>query len=250
MRQKIIAITFSIFFLVSILFSIPNVYSAEITGIVYNYYFEPVKNAIVNINTNPTQQIIAKNSTYSFNVPIGTYTISSKYYNGNTLEFESQMVLNVTDNGKYIIDIIMFPTLDEDEKLFSDSEYNYETIDDVKNQYADQPIYTKNWFWTIIILLMVILVAMIYQSKKKEKNKVIEKNKIETENKGNEQNIDSFQQALTIIQKNERMTQKDLRKIIPLSEAKISLILSEMEEKGLIEKIKKGRGNIIIIKKQ
>jgi len=43
-----------------------------------------------------------------------------------------------------------------------------------------------------------------------------------------------------------RTTQKDIRKNFPQSEAKISLMIAELEEKGLIKRIKKGRGNIII----
>ena len=53
-----------------------------------------------------------------------------------------------------------------------------------------------------------------------------------------------------IKQEGGRTTQKDIRKQIPLSEAKISLMLAELEHKGIIEKIKKGRGNIIILKKK
>ena len=47
-----------------------------------------------------------------------------------------------------------------------------------------------------------------------------------------------------------RTTQKYIRKQIPLSEAKISLMIAELEHKGIIEKIKKGRGNIIILKRK
>ena len=36
--------------------------------------------------------------------------------------------------------------------------------------------------------------------------------------------------------------------MLDLSEAKISLILTELEHKGQIEKVKKGRGNVIILK--
>ncbi len=43
-------------------------------------------------------------------------------------------------------------------------------------------------------------------------------------------------------------TQKEIRKRFPLSEAKISLMISELEAEGHIEKIKKGRGNIILLK--
>ncbi|MDD3042455.1 MAG: MarR family transcriptional regulator [Methanosarcinaceae archaeon] len=44
-----------------------------------------------------------------------------------------------------------------------------------------------------------------------------------------------------------RITQKELRKKSPYSESKVSLMLSDLEERGLIEKFKKGRGNIIRI---
>ena len=42
---------------------------------------------------------------------------------------------------------------------------------------------------------------------------------------------------------------KELRKeMLYLSEAKVSLIVTELEHKGLVEKIKKGRGNVLILK--
>jgi len=44
-----------------------------------------------------------------------------------------------------------------------------------------------------------------------------------------------------------RMTQKEIRKHINLSEAKISLVIAELEDSGKIKKIKKGRGNILIL---
>ena len=47
-----------------------------------------------------------------------------------------------------------------------------------------------------------------------------------------------------------RTTQKEIRKNFPMSEAKISLIITELEHRGKIEKIKRGRSNIIILKKE
>ncbi|HWR26227.1 MAG TPA: MarR family transcriptional regulator [Methanosarcina sp.] len=44
-----------------------------------------------------------------------------------------------------------------------------------------------------------------------------------------------------------RITQRELRKKSPYSESKVSLMLSDLEERGLIEKFKRGRGNIIRI---
>ena len=62
---------------------------------------------------------------------------------------------------------------------------------------------------------------------------------------------DELKNVLEIIKANGgRTTQKEIRKQIPLSEAKISLMVAELEHKGFIEKIKKGRGNIIVLKKK
>ncbi len=60
---------------------------------------------------------------------------------------------------------------------------------------------------------------------------------------------DDLQSIISFIEKEGgRTTQKELRKHFPYSEAKISLMLAELEHKNTLEKIKKGRGNIIILK--
>jgi len=46
-----------------------------------------------------------------------------------------------------------------------------------------------------------------------------------------------------------RTTQKEIRKNIGLGEAKVSLIITELEHKKKVKRIKKGRGNIIILNK-
>ena len=45
-----------------------------------------------------------------------------------------------------------------------------------------------------------------------------------------------------------RITQKELREKLSHSEAKVSLIVAELEHLGKIKKFKKGRGNIIVLK--
>lgn len=55
-------------------------------------------------------------------------------------------------------------------------------------------------------------------------------------------------EVLAIIEKNGgRITQLDLRRLLPYSEAKVSLIISDLESRGLLKKIKKGRGNVLIL---
>ena len=46
-----------------------------------------------------------------------------------------------------------------------------------------------------------------------------------------------------------RITQKELRKKLPYSEAKVSLMVADLEGRGMVRKIKKGRGNIITMSK-
>lgn len=54
--------------------------------------------------------------------------------------------------------------------------------------------------------------------------------------------------VIATIEKNGgRITQLDLRKSLPYSEAKISLIISELEDAGYLKKIKRGRGNVLIL---
>ena len=44
-----------------------------------------------------------------------------------------------------------------------------------------------------------------------------------------------------------RITQKDLRSRLEYSEVKVSLMLSELEKRGLIKKFKNGRENIVVL---
>ena len=89
-----------------------------------------------------------------------------------------------------------------------------------------------------------------FELRKKEKEAMHEE-KIKTGQKEEKYEDNELGQLIKIIrQEGGRATQKEIRKQIPLSEAKISLMIAELEHKGLVEKIKKGRGNIIILKKK
>ncbi len=58
---------------------------------------------------------------------------------------------------------------------------------------------------------------------------------------------DELQSILKFVEKEGgRTTQKDIRKNFPYSEAKISLMIDDLEAKGLLKRIKKGRGNVIV----
>ena len=91
----------------------------------------------------------------------------------------------------------------------------------------------------LLLILFIIVVFIIFYIRSKKKK---------TEEKYEDVDLEKI--IKIIKQEGGRTTQKEIRKQIPLSEAKISLIITELEHKGIIEKIKKGRGNIIILKRK
>ncbi len=54
---------------------------------------------------------------------------------------------------------------------------------------------------------------------------------------------------LNIVREERRITQKELRQKFDLSESKISLIITELQNKNYVRRVKQGRGNVIILNK-
>ena len=210
-------------------------YAAELKGTIYNSQLELQKDAIVEINTEPRQSIVSKDGAYSFNVPSGEYTLFAKHLNGQEIDMSAEEKISVSAEGSYTLDLILFDALEE-----------AETIDvDITNELDEK----SNAGTYLAVSLLVFLVAgalagIIFLKKKtahfqKQIEKELEDEKI----------IDDELEKIVKIIKSEggRTTQLEIRKHIPLSEAKISLMIAELEDKKIIRKIKKGRGNIIIL---
>ena len=57
---------------------------------------------------------------------------------------------------------------------------------------------------------------------------------------------EDMRKVLQALESNEkRATQKELKGMLRFSDAKLSLIIAELEEGGYVKKFKRGRGNII-----
>src|SRR3989338_7463919 len=67
------------------------------------------------INTEPKQIYISKNGSYAFNVPNGEYFIEAKPYIGSLLEASAAENITIKDNGVYVLDLVLFPSIDEGE---------------------------------------------------------------------------------------------------------------------------------------
>ena len=224
------------FFMVMYFVQIAN--AAAIYGTVYDLSLKKVSNARVEINTVPKQFTVAQNGTYLFNAPNGAYTIKAQLLQKNTVVASVQENITIAQQGSYVLDLILFPDVEEGVEVIG--------IDVSSNVVEAEKKQNNFLIWLVIALIAAIIFIVFYYAKKTKKHH--EQKESKAEEKPDE---DDLEQVIRIIKREgSRTTQKEIRKQIPLSEAKISLMIAELEHKGIIEKIKKGRGNIIILKKK
>ncbi len=207
--------------------------AAQLHGTIYDLSLDKVSGVVVELNTVPQQRIISTDGTYSFNVNPGNYKITAKQVAQNLTLAKAEEKIQIVNEGDYNLDLFLYPSFEEEESLLNSTGIN---IDDGT---------TKKLFLPLLVLVIILLAALIsliifvyLKLNKRPAQTSI-------------QAIDDDLEKVIQIIKSEggRATQKEIRKQLPLSEAKVSLIITELEAKGLIEKIKKGRGNIVILKK-
>jgi len=146
---------------------IPQTVSAiTIHGIVYEWStFEPLDNALVEINSTPTQFRVAASGVYSFNLPPGDYLIKTSYYQNDTLVYYSEDTLTVTDyEGDYVFDILMFP-LQEEAEEFLDVDIGNVTYDVEDNIL---PGFDLTYTAVALLILMIMGAAAYYHYNRKD----------------------------------------------------------------------------------
>jgi uncharacterized membrane protein len=223
-------------FALFMLLLVPSLVSAaNIHGTIYDFELEKAVDTLVEINTAPKQSFVSKDGQYSFTVPLGEYIITAKQ-NGNTAE----ETITITDEGDYLIDLILFPDLSEEEDILAETEL------DVGIEYLEEKSYAAYYMIGMLILLFLVLAGIFYyvkSMKKQIKEEIKEIKDVEKEFDAELKPLIEF-----IRKEGGRTTQKDIRRNFPQSEAKVSLMIAELEELGKIKKIKKGRGNIITLR--
>lgn len=326
--------------LIFLIFFQGNALAATIHGTVYEWYsFKPLENSIVEINSTPEQYFVATNAEYSFNLTPGTYLINASYIEENTVVYETEEVVTISDEGDYVHDLLLFPAYSED--LIDDE--GFENVDLDFEEQAQSQKNSQNRILIFALPALCILLLAGYLIKKKRSlhgktnspgdfesryalnpgksetnisesenftidkkvsgyaepgeadligettvigyeypaSQVLKENNSEAEallkqvmrlpdysnisvNSLPEEESDSvssespdsslpddLKEIMDLIRANgNRITQRELRKKSPYSESKVSLMLSDLEERGLVEKFKKGRGNIIRIPDQ
>lgn len=224
-----------------LLFALGIVHAATIYGNVYDLSLRKLNNVKIEINTIPKQAIVAQNGSYSFNVPNGDYVIKAQLLQKNTVLAFVQENITIRQDGSYVLDLILFPELEE-----GIEEIDIDVGDDLINEANNKNVFVVSI--AIILLLAAAFFGAIYHFNKR---KSIAKEAAKDEEHASKDEDKDINHIIKFInQEGGRTTQKEIRKQIPLSEAKISLMIAELQHKGIIEKIKKGRGNIVILKKK
>lgn len=193
-----------------VLLAINLVNAASLDGNIYDIGLDKVKNSIVEINTVPLQRVVANSGFYEFkSIPNGNYQIKA-YTSDKKITTEEN--ITITEDGDYTLDLFLIPEFESEERMVI-------------------------WPYIIglLIILMIGILVFLKYKKKPEKEEVLDKD---------------LDYIVNLIKKEDgRIVQRDLVHKTGLSEAKISLMITDLESKGIIRKIKKGRANIIILNK-
>jgi uncharacterized membrane protein len=217
---------------------------ATIHGTIYELWtFKPLENVMVRVYSDSTiqQQIFATDGTYSLSLQSGSYTITAKYYKGNILLYDTEENITLRENENTTFDLIMFPTFDENE-----IPENYQIPDIPQIGGAGS---RGIWLTLAVVLALAGIGACTYyylnilSKKKRVGAEKAERSPVKIVGLSND-----LKEVMDVIMKGGgRINQVDLRHNLPYSEAKVSLMISDLEDRGLVRRIKKGRGNIIVL---
>ncbi|HDJ37944.1 MAG TPA: hypothetical protein ENF24_01975, partial [Methanosarcinales archaeon] len=243
--------------------------------------FEALENTIVLVNSTPPQKLVAPFGSYTFDLPEGSYAIRAEYYRGNLLEYCAEEEITIVGDGDFVLDLLMFPPI-EDVYLCEDINLS-EDIFDYEELLEDEEDSMVLLYATGILSVLAIIAALFLWKRGKkgdgkrgtegidetdetdgkedygyeppepepeapeESEEPVKRGELEPE--GAESAIPSdLQEVLSIIRgRDGRIAQKDLRLRLNCSEAKASLMITDLEDRGLVKKVKKGRGNVIIL---
>jgi uncharacterized membrane protein len=259
---------------------VPSASAAVVHGTTYKWStFEALENTIVEVNSTPPQKLVASSGSYTFDLPEGSYMIRAEYYRGNLLEYCAEEEIAIVGDGDFVLDLLMFPPVEEAclyGDLYGDINFS-EDLFDYEELHEDEEDSTVLLYATGILSVLAIVSALfLWKRGKKGEGKGGTDGTGRKEDYGYEpvdpepeapeesgepggseelEPVDAesaipsdLQDVLSIIRgRDGRITQKDLRLRLNCSEAKASLMITDLEDRGLVNKVKKGRGNVIIL---
>ena len=220
--------------------------AAMLTGTAYTQELQFAKFSVLTINTTPAQRIILEDGTYNITVSRGSYLMRVELNSKGKL-YDDELAVDIKDsgfvrnNGNYTYDFVLFPSDANASKI--------PMVDDVNMTEPEATVTTSSsatpWALILIPLAAVVLLSTLMYRRKRSTPQTVQEAAQEAKPLINP----DLEQVLKLLkQEGGRTTQKELRKHIACSEAKLSMMLTELEASGKITKIKKGRGNLLVLK--
>ena len=217
--------------------------AAILQGTIYNAELEPEPGVLVEINSTPAQRFLSRDGRYSLEAPAGEYLLTAQKE-----EIVVSEPVRLPAEGTFVYDLFLIPEFSEEDDLWRLTE----------EELVDAGADSFPWQYIVAAVILLLLGYRFYRARKKygplwKFRKRMKEEAAKTSEQHKEELAGEpgyIEKAVEIIKRHDgRITQKELRKeMLYLSEAKISLLLTELEHKGRIEKIKKGRGNVVILR--
>ncbi len=262
--------------------------AVTLEGQIYDYQLNELDNVLVEIDTVPSQQFLSKDGSYSFELDEGEYTLKASKTNliaedniviesNNDNKFLHDLFLfpDLNDEDDLWDDLSDIESDEEPEVVVENKDRTWAYVVAViifiialvrirkaKQEYKGGKKESDKEITTIRIEVDKDEKPSENKTElakeAEERSKIVEEVKKEIKKFTKEEALSSIEQeqpgyidrTLDIIRKHDgRITQKELRKeLIEISESKVSLILTELEHTNKIEKVKRGRGNVILLK--
>ncbi len=254
-------------FLVGIFLVLFSAFAGAVTlaGTIYDSSLRPVQGAVVEISF-PRQVAVAVNGSYSFEVSPGPLTIKARK-EINSEEFTATENLTIgAENTRFDL-VLLLPTNIAD---IEDIAATLSSTQDTTTQ-TQEPLAAPVPLWLFVVGLIAvaaIVFAIAWKLKQQQQprpatvekiEKIIEKTpevqlpRVETPKLQIETaqpaEINEFKRQIIELleKKGGAADQKELRRELPWSEARVSIELTELEKMGKIKKIKRGRANLVKI---
>ncbi|MDQ1275927.1 MAG: hypothetical protein QG610_1502 [Euryarchaeota archaeon] len=118
--------------------------TATIGGGVYSWdTFEPLENSVVEVNSTPSQSMLARYGVYSFKLEPGDYLITASYYQNSTLIYSAEESIEVKGEGSYVVDLLLFPVYSE-EFMTSENAVNTEISSNITQSASNNSTAVNN----------------------------------------------------------------------------------------------------------
>ncbi len=211
--------------LIVILLSLAFSEAADIYGNLYDPALKRMYSSVIEINTTPRQRFVSTNGSYHFTISPGSYEIRASSITG----LAAMENLTVVDEGRYILDLFLYP----EDGLDIGDVYIPEPIPSSK-----MPVWLLTGFGVLLVSSAFIIAFLIRQNTDMRRMHLEALKGLDDDEK----------KVLTLLRDNKgRLSQQVIGREFTYTDAKVSLMLTDLEDKRFIRRVKRGRANMIFL---